>query len=163
MAQRGRCRCGAILRFHKGPEGYKTRCAQCGSVVRLRSRSQASSQGKSAPDAVTRALPSLSPRPILPTAELPAARAIPCEQCGMTIPAAAEQCSRCGNLLIRTRPYAPALVQPLLVPGEEEAITLERAEGPPRASLLAVFLGWLAAVLVLLGVAGVVLVLLLWH
>jgi hypothetical protein len=36
MARRGRCRCGAILRFHRGPEGYKTRCPECGAVVRLR-------------------------------------------------------------------------------------------------------------------------------
>jgi hypothetical protein len=33
---RGRCQCGAILAFRKGPEGYKTRCPTCGAVVRLR-------------------------------------------------------------------------------------------------------------------------------
>lgn len=36
MARRGRCRCGSVLRFEKGPNGYKTRCPSCGSVVRLR-------------------------------------------------------------------------------------------------------------------------------
>jgi hypothetical protein len=36
MSRRARCRCGAVLRFEKGPNGYKTRCPGCGSVVRLR-------------------------------------------------------------------------------------------------------------------------------
>jgi hypothetical protein len=36
MAQRGKCRCGAILQFRKTPLGYKTRCPQCKAVVRLR-------------------------------------------------------------------------------------------------------------------------------
>jgi hypothetical protein len=40
MARRGRCRCGAILKFHRGPEGYKTRCPECGAVVRLRVEAQ---------------------------------------------------------------------------------------------------------------------------
>jgi len=34
MARRGRCRCGFILRFEKGDDGYKTRCPECGAVVR---------------------------------------------------------------------------------------------------------------------------------
>src|SRR5437763_11929684 len=36
MARRGRCRCGSLLKFRLGAKGYKTRCPQCGSVVRLR-------------------------------------------------------------------------------------------------------------------------------
>jgi hypothetical protein len=36
MARRGRCRCGVILDFNRGPEGYKTRCPNCKAVVRLR-------------------------------------------------------------------------------------------------------------------------------
>jgi hypothetical protein len=36
MARRGKCRCGAILRFHKTEQGYKTRCPECQAVVRLR-------------------------------------------------------------------------------------------------------------------------------
>src|SRR5438046_10424100 len=36
MAQRGRCRCGAILDFQQSEHGYKMRCPECGSVVRLR-------------------------------------------------------------------------------------------------------------------------------
>jgi hypothetical protein len=35
MARRGRCHCGHILQFQRGPEGFKVRCPQCGSVVRL--------------------------------------------------------------------------------------------------------------------------------
>ena len=35
MARRGRCRCGQILVFHRGPQGYKMRCPQCLAVVRL--------------------------------------------------------------------------------------------------------------------------------
>jgi len=36
MSRRGRCRCGWILQFESGPDGYKMRCPQCHSVVRLR-------------------------------------------------------------------------------------------------------------------------------
>ena len=36
MARKGRCRCGQMLRFEKGPQGYKMRCPGCSSVVRLR-------------------------------------------------------------------------------------------------------------------------------
>jgi hypothetical protein len=36
MARHGRCRCGVILEFQRGPDGYKTRCPKCRSVVRLR-------------------------------------------------------------------------------------------------------------------------------
>jgi hypothetical protein len=38
MAKRGRCQCGATLRFQKTARGYKTRCRQCGAVVRLRAK-----------------------------------------------------------------------------------------------------------------------------
>lgn len=36
MQQRGRCRCGAVLLFERTHQGYKTRCHECGAVVRLR-------------------------------------------------------------------------------------------------------------------------------
>ena len=39
MARRGRCRCGSVLHFDQGPDGYKTRCPRCGSMVRLRAAS----------------------------------------------------------------------------------------------------------------------------
>jgi hypothetical protein len=35
MPRRGRCRCGHLLVFHRGPQGYKMRCPQCLAVVRL--------------------------------------------------------------------------------------------------------------------------------
>ncbi len=35
MPRRGRCRCGHILVFHRGPQGYKTRCPRCLAIVRL--------------------------------------------------------------------------------------------------------------------------------
>jgi hypothetical protein len=36
MTRRGRCQCGHMLHFELGPDGYKVRCPDCGSVVRLR-------------------------------------------------------------------------------------------------------------------------------
>ncbi len=36
MTRRGRCRCGVILTFSRGPKGYKRRCPNCGAGVRLR-------------------------------------------------------------------------------------------------------------------------------
>jgi phage FluMu protein Com len=41
MARRGRCRCGTILLFERTAQGYKTRCPECKSVVRLRPRAKA--------------------------------------------------------------------------------------------------------------------------
>gem|GEM_PF-4460214 len=38
MSRRGRCRCGFVLKFHRGENGYKTRCPECGAMVRLRRR-----------------------------------------------------------------------------------------------------------------------------
>jgi hypothetical protein len=36
MARQGRCKCGRVLQFQEGPQGFKTRCKHCNSVVRLR-------------------------------------------------------------------------------------------------------------------------------
>lgn len=36
MTRRGRCRCGKVLVFAWTSQGYKTRCASCHAVVRLR-------------------------------------------------------------------------------------------------------------------------------
>src|SRR5262245_56980935 len=36
MKRRGKCRCGAILQFQQTAQGYKTRCSNCGAIVRLR-------------------------------------------------------------------------------------------------------------------------------
>lgn len=38
MRRRGQCRCGNLLIFEKGPEGYKGRCPRCGAVVRVRGK-----------------------------------------------------------------------------------------------------------------------------
>lgn len=37
MPRSGHCRCGFLLKVRRGPDGYKTRCPQCGAVVRLAS------------------------------------------------------------------------------------------------------------------------------
>jgi hypothetical protein len=44
MARRGRCRCGEILTFRRGPNGYKERCPKCKAVVRLRTGKKASQE-----------------------------------------------------------------------------------------------------------------------
>jgi hypothetical protein len=53
MTLRGRCRCGKLLEFHPGPDGFKKRCNRCGSVVRLRfggaGASAAGDSGKQVP------------------------------------------------------------------------------------------------------------------
>ena len=36
MPRRGLCRCGTVLAFESGTDGYKGRCPSCGAVVRLR-------------------------------------------------------------------------------------------------------------------------------
>jgi hypothetical protein len=64
--RRGQCRCGSILTFEKGLDGYKKRCETCGSVVRCR---------KSSPRPVARAsipaIPSFGARPALAREEPP--------------------------------------------------------------------------------------------
>ncbi len=36
MQKRGQCKCGEVLTFDEGPDGFKRRCPKCGAVVRLR-------------------------------------------------------------------------------------------------------------------------------
>ncbi len=36
MQRRGQCKCGEVLTFERGPDGYKRRCPRCAAVVRLR-------------------------------------------------------------------------------------------------------------------------------
>jgi hypothetical protein len=45
MSRRGQCRCGAVLDFVSGPQGYKMRCPMCGAVVRLRADASTSHDG----------------------------------------------------------------------------------------------------------------------
>ena len=73
MARRGRCRCGFVITFHRGPNGYKARCPACGSVVRLRIRGgRARVRGTQPP--LLECPETASPRPALPS---PAASPIP--------------------------------------------------------------------------------------
>jgi hypothetical protein len=61
--RRGRCRCGTILEFEKTSLGYKTRCPQCRSIVRLRldkRAAQAASRRKKASSVLTVPPPSAS-------------------------------------------------------------------------------------------------------
>ena len=45
MPRRGLCRCGTVLKFEFGPDGYKMRCPGCGAVVRLRADTPGSADG----------------------------------------------------------------------------------------------------------------------
>jgi hypothetical protein len=45
MPRRGLCRCGTVLKFESGPDGYKMRCPGCGAVVRLRADAADSAEG----------------------------------------------------------------------------------------------------------------------
>lgn len=65
MARRGRCRCGTVLQFHKGSEGYKMRCPSCSSVVRLRGRAKRDTGKRSSSHPVP-----ASPRPAVPVSSL---------------------------------------------------------------------------------------------
>jgi rRNA maturation endonuclease Nob1 len=80
MARRGRCRCGSVLRFEKGPNGYKTRCPSCGSVVRLRPAAARLASRK----------------------RTKAERTVTCEVCQTMVPAQAARCPGCGSALDRT-------------------------------------------------------------
>lgn len=63
MTRRGQCRCGTILLFQRTSRGFKTRCPDCGAVVRLRTEGagkQAARQRKT-PSAV---LTAPSPQPL---------------------------------------------------------------------------------------------------
>ena len=44
MGHRGRCHCGTILTFKRGPDGFKMRCPRCHAVVRLREDDDATVQ-----------------------------------------------------------------------------------------------------------------------
>src|SRR5260370_41148415 len=70
MSRRGQCRCGAVLDFVSGPQGYKMRCPGCGAVVRLRADASTSPGG---PRQRKRsgALACLAPGPADPSANPP--------------------------------------------------------------------------------------------
>lgn len=106
MTRRGRCQCGQILYFQQGPDGYKVRCSECGSVVRLR----AHGPHKPAPSR-------LSPPAPDSTEELPPSGVAP-ETLPALPPAATEpEPALLLQMLPRTPPAPPSFwtEQPLLV------------------------------------------------
>jgi len=148
MARTGRCRCGALLRFRRGPDGYKTRCQKCNAVVRLRTapRKTAAAQLTNEEYDATRELPQpvdaarqvtsvpQSPakehRRISPSGVKPGARSrtSACEVCCTLVPADAIRCPACGAKLPSTT-AAPAESiapnPPLVAPqGQAEPIHL---------------------------------------
>ena len=102
MARRGRCRCGLLLQFQKGPDGYKTRCPSCGSVVRLRPLRARSAAKKRRP---RNRRSRREPASELPAMSGPAAapgtaeRTVTCEVCYALVPAQASHCPDCGAAL----------------------------------------------------------------
>jgi hypothetical protein len=119
MARRGRCRCGSVLSFEKGPNGYKTRCPSCGSVVRLSrgairapatNRMVACPCGASlcvrsgrkrtiCPDCKRKLVVTRKPGPRsvpLPASELESGRTVTCETCHRIVSAQASECPGCG-------------------------------------------------------------------
>lgn len=113
MARRGRCRCGSVLKFHKRPEGYKTRCPSCGSVVRLNPvAARSTAKKRKASKGIDSNFVPASHLPALP---VPAAepgpitdRTVTCEVCYAIVPALAGHCPDCGSALDLTR-AAPSL------------------------------------------------------
>jgi hypothetical protein len=125
MSRRGRCRCGSVLRFQKGPNGYKTRCLSCGSVVRLR-RATVRARGKkcrltcpcganlfvrrgmkrtTCPDCKrTLMVPKNHPPRAASLAALGGepGRTVTCETCQRIVSARASQCPSCGSGLALT-------------------------------------------------------------
>jgi hypothetical protein len=102
MVRRGQCRCGSVLDFENGPEGYKTRCPSCGSVVRLRPRSS-----KRRPREKSARHGRLAQG--VPTARRPASpldqrtgRTVTCDLCQALVPVEALQCPACGSALAVT-------------------------------------------------------------
>jgi hypothetical protein len=147
MARRGRCRCGTVLSFRKGPDGYKTRCPSCGSVVRLTTAAAGSRVRPATPA-------SASPVRIQPAAagEPIGARTVTCEACHRVVSAQASRCPGCGTLLALTT-AAPALDAELasLRPAAAMALPYRR------------ILGWLAAGVALMLLTIIVLIVFLRH
>jgi DNA-directed RNA polymerase subunit M/transcription elongation factor TFIIS len=150
MARRGQCRCGSVLSFQKGPDGYKTRCPSCGSVVRLRPQSskkrvkqKSARRGRPPGDvqAANRPASQFGPR---------AGRAVTCEVCHTLVPVEATQCPGCGSALALTT------AAPILADRRPSSL---RATVPKWPKIL----GWLTASAALIAVAAIVLMLSLRH
>jgi hypothetical protein len=117
MARTGRCRCGALLKFRRGPEGYKVRCSRCNAVVRLRTgkRGASPSDTRPAPKEHRPVPPPASAPAAVQTAQSPQRRApkIACEVCRTVVPTEADRRPACGSALPKTVPEPlPAVQQP---------------------------------------------------
>ena len=77
MARRGQCHCGAVLRFERGPEGYKMRCPHCGSIVRLRRESRRSKKQQPAAAMTGSAADTASPLAFVEMVAVPGMRPKP--------------------------------------------------------------------------------------
>jgi hypothetical protein len=173
MVRQGRCRCGSVLRFEKGPHGYKTRCPNCGSVVRLRIPKKKSAVRGRSPgqlrvpdrpetprlesarddiDPSHRSASALSPHPVPGSRPRGAGgRVVTCEVCRTLVPAEAAQCPGCGTAFDLTT--AAPVLDPKHSGGRRTT-----PESPSRLSF-----GWLAAGSAVLLAAVIALVLVLRH
>jgi uncharacterized protein with PIN domain len=169
MPRRGRCRCGSVLSFEKGPNGYKTRCPSCGSVVRLSrgavrtpatSRMVACPCGASlsvrsgrkrtiCPDCKRKLVVTRKPGPRsvpLPAAELESGRTVTCETCHRIVSAQASECPGCGGGLALTT-AAPILKRQ---PPSVAAVAKAFSYRPTFGWLAGVAAGTIVAILVLI-------------
>jgi hypothetical protein len=153
MARRGRCRCGFVLKFKRGPDGYKTRCPSCGCMVRLQRVAARRTAGtRKAPR--SRAVPaSEAPAFSVPgfESESKASRTVTCEVCYALVPANASRCPDCGSVLDRTVAASPL--------DERQQFFVTTA--PKSSTHTSMFL-WLASSAVLL-IAAIILILSLRH
>jgi hypothetical protein len=154
MVRRGQCRCGSVLHFEEGPNGYKTRCSSCGSVVRLkpistksrkRPKQKSAQHGRPAPEVADLR------RPPLPIGAR-ASRAVACELCNTLVPVEALQCPGCGSTLAVTT-AAPLLEDEPALPTHAAVARL------PKRWILC----WLIAGAALVAAIATVLVLSLQH
>ena len=165
MARRGRCRCGFILRFEKGDDGYKTRCPECGAVVRLqlqKNPSASASRKADSPAAARRRPRKSRPKRVGKQAARtqnseasnpfatfkPGAGTVACLVCGTIIPTRAEHCPSCGAATVR-QDLEPARS---LHSGPRSAVGSRRSPSPRKA-----LLGWIGVAGALLLGAGIAL------
>jgi hypothetical protein len=91
-----------VLDFEKGPDGYKTRCPSCGSVVRLKAtKTKRRSKQKSARHG--RLVRDVPPEHWAASAlDQRVGRAVTCELCHTRVPVEALKCPGCGAALAVT-------------------------------------------------------------
>jgi hypothetical protein len=160
MARRGRCRCGYILKFHRGPSGYKTRCPGCGSVVRLRlppkppPLAPPPDQTRRLPRVATQVLdpaeaawlgcPLKNPRPVTGNVVPASASAPPSRYLPVAVPRSARRCDVCGVALTTDDTLCSRCAAGQGLVAVEEIIQVEPWRGhagPRRWGLWAALLG----------------------